>query len=55
MIVCSANMWYTRDFVYLDNDMMIICILPLRVSEGTTLVWLKYRKTTSFENILISK
>ncbi len=33
VIVCGTNMWSAHGFVYINNEMLIICILPFRVKE----------------------
>ncbi len=33
VIVCGNNMWSTQSFVNINNEMLMICILPVRVKE----------------------
>ncbi len=31
--ICGINMWSAHGFVYINNKMIMICILPIRVKE----------------------
>ena len=43
VIVCGTAMWSAHGFVYINNEMIMICILPVRVKEQTLLgIWIMY-------------